>query len=52
MNLQRVHELFACVVINDFQMIFTGNIKLLTQLHIEIFELVHTLRQNNNSHLI
>ena len=27
MNPQWVHEVFACVVINDFQMIFTGNIK-------------------------
>ena len=37
MNLERVHEVFACVVINDFQMIFTGNIKVLTRLHIEEF---------------
>ena len=39
MNPQWVHEVFACVVINDFQMIFTGNIKVLTPVQIEALEL-------------
>ena len=42
MNPQWVHEVFACVVINDFQMIFTGNIKVLTPVQIEALELEKT----------
>ena len=42
MNPQWVHEVFACVVINDFQMIFTGNIKVLTSVQIEALELEKT----------
>ena len=40
MNPQWVHEVFACVVINDFQMIFTGNIKVLNPVQNEVLELI------------
>ena len=39
MNPQWVHEVFACVVINDFQMIFTGNIKVLNPVQNGVLEL-------------